>query len=97
MTQPEARFSRKVIKLLEKIPETYVIRTQAGSIVGIPDLLICHKGRFYAWELKVGDNTATAIQLHELAKIRMAGGSALVVRPGTLDLAIKIMLEGKLS
>jgi hypothetical protein len=45
---------------------------------GIPDLLICFDGRFLAIELKVHGNTATAIQQHQLDRIRKAGGRTAI-------------------
>lgn len=47
---------------------------------GIPDLLICWKGGFYAVELKVGFNQATLIQEYVMREIRRAGGRAAVCR-----------------
>ena len=46
---------------------------------GVPDLLCCHKGRFYAFEVKRPGERATPIQAHELEQIRAAGGEAAVV------------------
>lgn len=87
MPGPESKFSKKVIARLEAIPETFVIRTQAGSIGGIPDLIICHRGIFFAWELKV-DSDTTALQDYIIEKISRAGGYAWVVRPQNLEESI---------
>ena len=46
---------------------------------GVPDLLCCHKGIFYAFEVKRSDERATPIQAHELEQVQMAGGTATVV------------------
>ncbi len=86
--KPETKFSSKVQKRLKWLDKTFVVRTQAGSIVGIPDLLICCNGYFFAWELKVPPNGATVIQAHTIAKIREAGGNACVVTPQNLESAI---------
>ena len=47
---------------------------------GIPDLLLCKGGAFYAVELKVGRNNATPIQEFVIRKIREAGGRVCVCR-----------------
>ncbi len=90
--KPETKFSAKVMKRLKWVDKTFVVRTQAGSIVGIPDLLICCNGRFFAWELKVGGNHATVIQAHTLNLIRLAKGEASVVTPQTLETSIAYMV-----
>jgi hypothetical protein len=47
---------------------------------GIPDLLLCRKGFFYAIELKVGSNKATPIQEFVMREIRKAGGRVSISR-----------------
>jgi hypothetical protein len=90
--KPETKFSAKVQKRLRELPKTFVIRIQAGSIVGIPDLIICRNGYFFAWELKVGDNKLTPIQEHTIDKIAEAGGGAWEVRPENLETSINRMI-----
>ena len=51
----------------------------AFSSRGVPDLIICAKGRFIAVELKVGNNTPTPLQADYLDRISLAGGQAHVV------------------
>ncbi len=46
---------------------------------GTPDLIICAKGLFIAVEVKLYGNMPTAIQEHEMEKIRRAEGIAKVV------------------
>lgn len=47
---------------------------------GIPDILICYRGRFVAVECKFGSNKPTALQKKELTDIKNADGIALVLR-----------------
>lgn len=54
--------------------EAWVYKTSDMWRSGIPDIIICHNGRFYAIELKVGRNKATKLQEHTLKSIRGAGG-----------------------
>lgn len=46
---------------------------------GIPDIIVCHRGRFMAIECKAGKGKPTALQLRELRRISDAGGVALVI------------------
>jgi Holliday junction resolvase len=92
MSQAEGRFSRKVIKKLEAIPKTYVVRIQAGSIVGIHDLIFCCNGMFFSWELKTEEGKPTKLQLHNMEKVLKAGGDSRIVRPSTLE---EDLLEAK--
>lgn len=49
--------------------------------VGVPDLLICYKGRFYGFEAKLPgkEKSLTALQEKNLREIREAGGQAWIV------------------
>lgn len=86
----ESAFSKKVIKKLKEIPNTFVIRTQAGSIGGIPDLIICCSGYFFAWELKT-TSKVTKLQEHTLGEITKANGYAYVVNPGNFEASLNEM------
>ena len=46
---------------------------------GVPDLVICWRGHFAGWELKVPGKKPTDIQEYHLDQIGMAGGSAFVI------------------
>lgn len=71
------------------MPEVWVIKIQQVAKVGDPDLILCVRGWFVAWELKVGKNTVTKLQDHKLKSISDAGGIARVVTPENLDECIK--------
>lgn len=47
---------------------------------GIPDIIICYRGRFIAPELKVHPNTASKYQQREIDGINAAGGRSFVIR-----------------
>ena len=47
---------------------------------GIPDIIVCYRGRFIAFEVKVGTNKPTILQERTIRQILRAGGYALVVR-----------------
>ncbi len=47
---------------------------------GIPDIIVCYKGRFIGLECKVGKNRPTILQEVTIKQILRAGGYAMVVR-----------------
>lgn len=51
---------------------------------GIPDIVGCVGGRFFAIEVKAGKNKPTKLQSMEHDAIRAAGGVALVVNEANL-------------
>ena len=52
---------------------------------GIPDIVGCYRGCFFAIECKAGANKPTALQERELQRIRKAGGFAFVVNEENFD------------
>jgi len=68
-------------------------KTHGGiyGTAGMPDLVVCYKGRFVALECKVRGNKPTVLQHITLGKIRKAGGIAECV--WTLEDAKRI-IEG---
>jgi len=67
----------------------YAMPHQAGfGVAGVPDFLICHRGRFAGVEAKFGSNKPTAHQRLQLDKVERAGGAALVINEAnTYELA----------
>ena len=47
---------------------------------GIPDIICCYHGRFYAFEVKTDTGRPTMLQEAVIRKILAAGGVALIVR-----------------
>ena len=47
---------------------------------GIPDLILCYKGRFIGLEVKTADGVLTDLQKATIRKIHDCGGIAVVVR-----------------
>lgn len=54
--------------------------TRFNDAPGCSDLIGVKDGKFYAFELKAGKNTTTALQQAFLDDVRLKGGIALVVR-----------------
>lgn len=76
----ESAFQTKVINYLESIG-AYVIKIHVSSyqLEGEPDIICCHKGKFYAFELKQGSKLSK-LQEVKLELIRESGGVAMEVR-----------------
>ena len=84
----------KVQSRLAGIPELYVVKIQQVALRGVPDMLICYKGKFFAWELKTDTGKPTDLQNYVISKIKKAGGVARVVTPKTFEEAMEELLNG---
>jgi len=93
-TNPETKFKMKVQSRLSGIPELYVVKIQQVALRGVPDMLICYKGKFFAWELKTDTGKPTDLQNYVINKIKQAGGVARVVTPKTFEEAMEELLNG---
>lgn len=83
---PEKKVKDACVKLIKEHDAYYFFAPANGyGRMGIPDIIVCHQGHFLAVECKAGKNKLTALQERELAAIRHAGGSAMVVYEDTVD------------
>lgn len=83
---PEVKVKRKVVSLLKEMGAYNFFPVMSGyGRSGIPDIVGCYNGHFFAIECKAGDNKTTALQELELQKIRDAGGIALVINEENLE------------
>jgi len=82
----EKDFQNEVIKFL-KDHNFYYVKVWGGGFqrAGIPDLLICKKGKFLAVELKTEIGKPTALQTHNINLIKASGGQAYVLRPSGFE------------
>lgn len=60
---------------------------------GVPDVVGCINGRFFAIEVKAGKNKPTKLQQLEHDAIRAVGGVALVVNEANIDMFIDELRE----
>ena len=69
------------IKLaLAREPQCWFFKTWGSAArLGLPDLIGCHRGQFFAFEVKRPGGKPTAMQAHILDMIQRAGGLATVV------------------
>jgi pantoate kinase len=83
---PEAKVKAAIRKILDTTQTYYAMPIGTGfGNSGVPDFLICSKGRFIGVEAKAGKGKTTALQDMNLAKIVASGGVSLVVNETNLD------------
>lgn len=81
-TTPEGKVKKKIVQYLKGIDCWYYMPVSNGmGRVGCPDILVCYKGMFLAFEVKAPGKlkNTTPNQDRELSWIAEAGGVALVV------------------
>ena len=79
---PEGRVKKKVKEYLQSIDAWYYMPVSNGmGRVGCPDILVCYKGLFMAFETKAPGKikNVTANQQREITDIQRVNGLALVV------------------
>ena len=82
---PERKVKQQVVALLKEAGAYYFFPSANGlGRSGIPDIIACYQGSFFAIECKAGKGQTTALQERELTRIREAGGAALVIREDNL-------------
>ena len=83
---PEVKVKKQIRKLLDEAGAYYAMPIGTGyGNSGVPDFLICHRGRFIAVEAKAGSNKPTALQELHMERIRNNGGTALVINEDNLQ------------
>lgn len=88
----ETKFKTKVLARLKEIPDLWYTKIQMVAIRGVPDILICYKGQFIAFELKTDTGKIDPLQGHILKNIAKAGGVAIVVTPHNVKEIFKEVL-----
>ena len=83
---PESKIKNRVKKILDELGVYYFMPATGGyGRSGIPDIVGCYKGVFFAIECKAGKGTTTALQERELKRITNAGGIAWVVNEDNIN------------
>lgn len=82
----ERQFQKQVINFLNE-QEIYHIKIWGGGFqrAGIPDLICCVNGLFFALELKAENGKATPLQMYNLRKIKESGGLAMILYPSQFN------------
>ena len=77
---PEAKVKKKVVQLLKQYKAYFFYPVTGGyGRSGVPDIIVCYKGRFIGIECKAGNNKPTALQEKNLRDIELADGISMVV------------------
>lgn len=60
----ESDLIRKIGEYLKTVPDLFFWKEHGGQYgtAGIPDIIACYKGKFIAFECKVGNNKPTILQ-----------------------------------
>ena len=71
-----------IMRLLKRTPRCFAWKEHGGMYgsAGIPDVICCVDGRFFAFEVKTASGKTTPLQQATIRKILAAGGTALVAR-----------------
>jgi len=82
MPKKEKPFETQIRKFLDA-EGCYCFKVWGGGFqqAGVPDLMICCNGYFVAVEVKGDRGKPTDLQLHNIEKIKKAGGVAMVLHP----------------
>lgn len=83
-----------ILRYLKTLPCCFAWKTHGGmyGTAGIPDIIACIDGGFYAFEVKQPGGRITRLQEVTLEKLRAAGGVAVMVT--SVD-EVKCVLAGK--
>ena len=83
---PEKKVKTKVVEILKTFGAYYFYPVTGGyGASGVPDIVGCHKGRFFAIECKAGKGKTTALQEKNIAQIKTTGGLAIVVNEDNIE------------
>jgi Holliday junction resolvase len=91
----ESLLQKKILAHLDSIGG-FTVKTIQSNKRGIPDIVACINGRFYAIEVKAAGklSTLTPIQKYQLRKITEAGGIAFPA--DSLDTVIENLKKRKI-
>lgn len=95
MKGPESRIVASIRSFLRARPRTWHVKIWGGGVfqqAGLPDIIGCSDGLFFAFEVKVPRKTATPLQGATLRAIKRAGGIAETVTSLT---QVQFVLDGK--
>ena len=98
MAQRESRLSRDIMQQL-RLQGAFCFKVWGSEhmMAGLPDIIGCYGGRFFAFETKTPDkrNNTSMVQNRIIQKIRDAGGLAQVVC--TTTEAVDAMMQHRIK
>ena len=92
----EKEIVAKILRYLKTVPRCFAWKEHGGmyGTAGIPDIIACIDGRFYAFEVKTPVGKTTVLQEATIRKILACGGAAAVVR--SVD-EVRAVINGSLQ
>jgi hypothetical protein len=71
-----------IMRWLKTVPRCFAWKEHVGmyGTAGVPDVICCLDGRFFAFEVKTPEGRLTKLQENTIQRIKDAGGHAFVVR-----------------
>ena len=78
MSQLESKIQSKILKEL-KAAGIYAHKNITTNKKGIPDIIVCYRGKYVALEVKRPGGKPTELQLWNINEIRKSGGVAEIV------------------
>ncbi|WP_025434862.1 VRR-NUC domain-containing protein [Peptoclostridium acidaminophilum] len=93
----EKDITNLILRFLKTVPNCFCWKEHGGlyGTSGIPDIVACINGRFYAFEVKTEAGKVTKLQRATIKKIQAAGGTAVVVR--TVDEVRAVLKQSGLA
>ncbi len=90
---PEKKVKNAVVKQLKELGAYYFYPVTGGyGASGVPDIVGCYYGRFFAFECKAGKNKPTPLQQKNIDQIQEMKGIVAVINETNQD-QIRNLLE----
>lgn len=92
----EKEIVSKILRYLKTVPKCFAWKEHGGiyGTAGIPDIIACIDGKFYAFEVKTPVGKTTKLQEATILKILACGGTVAVVR--SVD-EVRAVINGSLQ
>jgi Holliday junction resolvase len=83
---PEVKVKRVVVAQLKELGAYYFYPVTGGyGASGVPDIVGCYQGKFFAIECKAGSNKPTALQQRNIDTIAAQGGMVKVINETNMN------------
>ena len=78
----EKDITAAITRYLKTVPCCFFWKEYGGQYgtAGLPDIIVCYRGRFVAFEVKTATGRPSKLQEITIAKIKAAKGEAFIVR-----------------
>ena len=91
---PEAKVKKKVTEQLKALGAYYFYAFTGGyGRSGVPDIIGCYRGYFFAIECKAGKNKPTPLQEKNIEEITKAGGQVVVINEENVNIVTEWLRE----